>query len=156
MAFFGVLMLFGCFFFSIIGSRDGAANSEVNQKHSDNWKETKRKRRETEDHKSKRRKQVEGTESELKSRVSRNLTAPISGGKQADTAQPTRFGKNKNQKPDVIIEDNEYLSEPNTLSGKSVFPVWFSFSLHSGNMSAFYSDEKILSCLNILLDLSHG
>ncbi|KAI6075714.1 ATPase family AAA domain-containing protein 5 [Aix galericulata] len=102
---------------SIQESRDGAANSEVNQKHSDNWKETKRKRRETEDHKSKRRKQVEGTESELKSRVSRNLTAPISGGKQADAAQPTHLGKNKNQKPDVIIEDNEYLSEPNTLSG---------------------------------------
>ncbi|XP_035414749.1 ATPase family AAA domain-containing protein 5 isoform X1 [Cygnus atratus] len=98
-------------------SRDGASNSEVNQKHSDNWKETKRKRKETEDHKSKRRKQVEGTESELKSRVSRNLTAPVSGGKQVDAAQAKHFGKNKNQKPDVMIEDNEYLSEPNALSG---------------------------------------
>lgn len=143
-------------FFSFIESRDGASNSEVNQKHSDNWKETKRKRKETEDHKSKRRKQVEGTESELKSRVSRNLTAPVSGGKQADAAQATHFGKNKNQKPDIMIEDNEYLSEPNALSGKSVFPVWFSLSLHSGNMSAFHCDEKILSCLNILLDLSNG
>ncbi|XP_068511085.1 ATPase family AAA domain-containing protein 5 isoform X2 [Anas acuta] len=102
---------------SIQESRVGAANSEVIQKHSENWKETKRKRRETEDHKSKRRKQVEGTEKELKSRVSRNLTAPVSGGKQADAAQPTHFGKNKNQKPDIIIEDDEYLSEPNTLSG---------------------------------------
>ncbi|XP_035198447.1 ATPase family AAA domain-containing protein 5 isoform X2 [Oxyura jamaicensis] len=98
-------------------SRDGAANSEVNKKHSDNWKETKRKRKETEDHKSKRRKQVDGTESELKSRVSRNLAAPVSGGKQADAAQATHLRKNKNQKPDVMTEDNEYLSEPNALSG---------------------------------------
>lgn len=151
-------MLFGfVFFFSFIESRVGAANSEVIQKRSENWKETKRKRRETEDHKSKRRKQVEGTEKELKSRVSRNLTAPVSGGKQADAAQPTHFGKNKNQKPDIIIEDNEYLSEPNTLSGKSVFPVWFSFSPHSGNICQLSMVmEKILSCLNILLDLSNG
>ncbi|KFQ74293.1 ATPase family AAA domain-containing protein 5, partial [Phoenicopterus ruber ruber] len=66
------------------------ANSEVGQKHSDNWKETKRKRKETEDHKSKRRKQIEGTETEIKSRVSRNR---------------------------VMTEDTEYLSEPNALSG---------------------------------------
>ncbi|NXE75139.1 ATAD5 protein, partial [Cochlearius cochlearius] len=51
-------------------------DSEVKQKHSDNWKETKRKRKETEDHKSKRRKQIEGTETEIKSRVSRNLISP--------------------------------------------------------------------------------
>ncbi|NXI61855.1 ATAD5 protein, partial [Anseranas semipalmata] len=102
---------------SIQESRDDSANSEVNQKHSDNWKETKRKRKETEDHKSKRRKQVESTETEIKSRVSRNLTVPVSGGKQADTMQVTHFGKNKNQKPDVMTEDNEYLSEPNALSG---------------------------------------
>ncbi|NXT93959.1 ATAD5 protein, partial [Anhinga rufa] len=70
--------------------QDGAANSEVNQKHSDNWKETKRKRKETEDHKSKRRKQTEGTETEIKSRT---------------------------QKPDVMTEDTKYLSEPNALSG---------------------------------------
>ncbi|NXS40812.1 ATAD5 protein, partial [Balaeniceps rex] len=56
--------------------QDVTANSEVNQKHSDNWKETKRKRKETEDHKSKRRKQIEGTETEIKSRVSRNLISP--------------------------------------------------------------------------------
>uniref|UniRef100_A0A8V5H6B7 Uncharacterized protein n=1 Tax=Melopsittacus undulatus TaxID=13146 RepID=A0A8V5H6B7_MELUD len=49
-------------------SKAGAANSEVNQKHSDNWKETKRKRKETEEHKSKRRKQMEGSEAEIKSR----------------------------------------------------------------------------------------
>ncbi|KFQ67686.1 ATPase family AAA domain-containing protein 5, partial [Phaethon lepturus] len=54
---------------SIQESRDGTTNCEVNKKHSDNWKETKRKRKETEDHKSKRRKQIEGTETEIKSRV---------------------------------------------------------------------------------------
>ncbi|NXG72655.1 ATAD5 protein, partial [Baryphthengus martii] len=70
--------------------QDKTANSEVNQKHSDNWKETKRKRKETEDHKSKRRKQIEGTETETKSRT---------------------------QKPDVMIEDTDYLSEPNALPG---------------------------------------
>ncbi|NXW13697.1 ATAD5 protein, partial [Circaetus pectoralis] len=69
---------------------NGTANSEVNRKHSDNWKETKRKRKETEDHKSKRRKRIEGTETEIKSRT---------------------------QKPDVMTEDTEYLSEPNALSG---------------------------------------
>ncbi|NXT25302.1 ATAD5 protein, partial [Syrrhaptes paradoxus] len=57
----------------LVSENNGTANSEVNQKHSDNLKETKRKRKETEDHKSKRRKQIEGTETEIKSRVSRNL-----------------------------------------------------------------------------------
>ncbi|XP_072737286.1 ATPase family AAA domain-containing protein 5 isoform X1 [Ciconia boyciana] len=102
---------------SVQESRDGTANSEVNQKHSDNWKETKRKRKETEDHKSKRRKQIEGTETEIKSRVSRNLTSTIPGEKQAETGQATHLGKNKTQKPDVMTEDTEYLSEPNSLSG---------------------------------------
>ncbi|NXC10392.1 ATAD5 protein, partial [Orthonyx spaldingii] len=40
-------------------SRDSTANLDVIQKHPDNWKETKRKRKETEDRKSKRRKQLE-------------------------------------------------------------------------------------------------
>ncbi|KFP79144.1 ATPase family AAA domain-containing protein 5, partial [Apaloderma vittatum] len=73
---------------SVQESRDSFGNSEVNQKHSDNWKETKRKRKETEDHKSKRRKQIE---------------APL--------------GKNKTQKPDAMTEYTEYSSEPNALSG---------------------------------------
>ncbi|XP_009955067.1 PREDICTED: ATPase family AAA domain-containing protein 5, partial [Leptosomus discolor] len=102
---------------SIQGYRDGTANSEVNQKHSDNWKETKRKRKETEDHKSKRRKQIEGTETEIKSRVSRNPVSPISEEKQAETGQATQLGKNKTQKADVGTEDAGYLSEPNALSG---------------------------------------
>ncbi|XP_054702447.1 ATPase family AAA domain-containing protein 5 [Grus americana] len=102
---------------SIQESRDGTANSEVNQKHSDNWKETKRKRKETEDHKSKRRKQIEGTETEIKSRVSRNLISPISGEKQAETGQAMHLGKNKTQKSDVMTEDTECLSESNALSG---------------------------------------
>ncbi|KFQ43584.1 ATPase family AAA domain-containing protein 5, partial [Nestor notabilis] len=74
-------------------SRAGTANSEVNQKHSDNWKETKRKRKETEEHKSKRRKQIKETE------------------------QAVHLGKNKTQKPDVMIEDTRYLAEPNSRSG---------------------------------------
>ncbi|XP_008935808.1 PREDICTED: ATPase family AAA domain-containing protein 5, partial [Merops nubicus] len=98
---------------SVQGYRDGTANSELNQKHSGNWKETKRKRKETEDHKSKRRKQIEGTETEIKSRVSRNLISPLS----TDTGQATHLGKNKNQKPHVVTEDTKYLSEPNALSG---------------------------------------
>ncbi|NXX38665.1 ATAD5 protein, partial [Tricholaema leucomelas] len=56
-----------------LGFETSTANPEVNQKHSDDWKETKRKRKDTEDHKSKRRKQTEGTEAEIKSRASRNL-----------------------------------------------------------------------------------
>ncbi|NXX60878.1 ATAD5 protein, partial [Scopus umbretta] len=74
----------------LVFENNGTANSEVNQKHSDNWKETKRKRKETEGHKSKRRKQTEGTETEIKSRT---------------------------QKPDVMTGDAECLSEPNALSG---------------------------------------
>ncbi|XP_010144889.1 PREDICTED: ATPase family AAA domain-containing protein 5, partial [Eurypyga helias] len=99
------------------GYRDGTASSEVNQKSSDNWKETKRKRKETEDHKSKRRKQIDGTETEIKSRVSRNLISPVSGGKQAETGQASHLGKNKAQKQEVMTEETEHLSEPNALSG---------------------------------------
>ncbi|NXG49662.1 ATAD5 protein, partial [Psilopogon haemacephalus] len=58
-----------------LGLETSTANPEVNQKHSDNWKETKRKRKETEDHKSKRRKQTEGAEAEIKSRASRNFVS---------------------------------------------------------------------------------
>ncbi|XP_064006605.1 ATPase family AAA domain-containing protein 5 isoform X2 [Pogoniulus pusillus] len=97
-------------------SKEGTANPEVNQKHSDNWKETKRKRKETEDHKSKRRKQAEGTEAEIKSRASRNLVSAVSGGKQAET-QATHLERNKTQKAAVMMEETEYLSEPNALSG---------------------------------------
>lgn len=107
-------------FFFFLESRDGTADSEVKQKHSDNWKETKRKRKETEDHKSKRRKQIESTETEIKSRVSRNLISPVSGEKQAEIGQATHLGKNKTQKPDVMTGDPEYLSEPNTLSGNHI------------------------------------
>ncbi|NXT77347.1 ATAD5 protein, partial [Zapornia atra] len=96
--------------------QDGTANSEVNQKHSDNWKETKRKRKDMEDHKSKRRKQFEGAETEIKSRVSRNLISSVSGKKQAETGQATHLGENKTQKPDVLTEDTKCLSEPNVLS----------------------------------------
>ncbi|NXF20643.1 ATAD5 protein, partial [Rhodinocichla rosea] len=63
---------------------------DVIEKHPDNWKETKRKRKETEDRRSKRRKQVEGTETEMKSRT---------------------------QKPDSVTEDSGCLSDPSALSG---------------------------------------
>ncbi|XP_065503993.1 ATPase family AAA domain-containing protein 5 [Caloenas nicobarica] len=102
---------------SVQGYRGCTASSEVNQKHSDNWKETKRKRKETEDHKSKRRKQIESTETEIKSRVSRSLISPLSGQKQVETGQATHLGKNKTQKPDVMTEGTEDSSEPNALSG---------------------------------------
>ncbi|NXN64110.1 ATAD5 protein, partial [Himantopus himantopus] len=81
----------------LVLENNGTANSEVNQKHSDNWKETKRKRKETEDHKSKRRKQIEGTETEIKTRT---------------------------EKPDVMTEDTEYLSESNALSGNGEDMLW--------------------------------
>ncbi|NXQ61949.1 ATAD5 protein, partial [Anthoscopus minutus] len=98
-------------------SRDGTANLDVIEKHPDNWKETKRKRKETEDRKSKRRKRLEGTETEMKSRVSRNLIPPISGEKQAETGQATHLGKNKTQIPDGVTEDTGCLSDPSALSG---------------------------------------
>ncbi|NXO37854.1 ATAD5 protein, partial [Locustella ochotensis] len=98
-------------------SRDGAANLDVIEKHPDNWKEMKRKRKETEDRKSKRRKQLEGTETERKSRVSRNLIPPISGENQAETGQATHLEKNKTQKPDGVTEDTGSLSDPSVLSG---------------------------------------
>ncbi|NXI05629.1 ATAD5 protein, partial [Pachycephala philippinensis] len=71
-------------------TQDGTANLDVIQKQPDNWKETKRKRKETEDRKSKRRKQLEGTETEMKSRT---------------------------QKPDGVTEDTECLSDPSAPSG---------------------------------------
>ncbi|NWV97461.1 ATAD5 protein, partial [Machaerirhynchus nigripectus] len=91
--------------------RDGTANLDVIQKQPDSWKETKRKRKETEDRKSKRRKQLEGTETEMKSGVPRNLIPPISGEKQAET------GQNKTQKPDGVTADTECLSDPSAPSG---------------------------------------
>ncbi|NXS96900.1 ATAD5 protein, partial [Jacana jacana] len=97
--------------------QDGTANSEVNQKHSGTLKETKRKRKETEDRRSKRRKQNEGTETEMKSRVSRNLISPGSEENRAEAGQAMHLGKKKTQKPDVMAVDTEYLSELNALSG---------------------------------------
>ncbi|NWI46588.1 ATAD5 protein, partial [Picathartes gymnocephalus] len=71
-------------------TQGGTANLDIIQKHPDNWKETKRKRKETEDRKSKRRKQLEGTETEMTSRT---------------------------QKPDDVAEDTECLSDPTAPSG---------------------------------------
>ncbi|NXK62792.1 ATAD5 protein, partial [Sylvietta virens] len=71
-------------------TQDGTANLDVIQKHPDNWKETKRKRKETEHCKSKRRRQLEGTETEMKSRT---------------------------QKPGGVTEDTGCLPDPSALSG---------------------------------------
>ncbi|NWW79083.1 ATAD5 protein, partial [Climacteris rufus] len=68
----------------------GTANVDVIQKHPDSWKETKRKRKETEDRKSKRRKQLEVTETDMKPRT---------------------------QKPDGVTENTECLSDLSALSG---------------------------------------
>ncbi|KGL79870.1 ATPase family AAA domain-containing protein 5, partial [Tinamus guttatus] len=62
---------------SIQENSSSTVKSEVNQKHSENWKETKRKRKETEDRKSKRTKRIEDSEAEIKSRAARSLSAPI-------------------------------------------------------------------------------
>ncbi|NXU84027.1 ATAD5 protein, partial [Xiphorhynchus elegans] len=78
-----------------LGLENRLQDSEVNQKHPDNWKETKRKRKETEDRKSKRRKQIEGTE----------------------TGQATHLGKSRAQKAGGVMEDTECLSEPSALPG---------------------------------------
>ncbi|NWW05970.1 ATAD5 protein, partial [Oreocharis arfaki] len=98
-------------------TQDGLTNLDVIPKQPDNWKETKRKRKETEDGKSKRRKQLEGTETEMKSRVPRNLIPPISGEKKAETGKATHLGKNNTQKPGGVTEDTECLSDPSAPSG---------------------------------------
>ncbi|NXU33443.1 ATAD5 protein, partial [Drymodes brunneopygia] len=105
-------------------TQDGTANLDVIQKLPDNWKEMKRKRKETEDRKSKRRKQFEGTEAEMKSRVSRNLIPPVSGEKQAETGQATHLGKSRTQKPDGVTEDTECLSDPSAPSGNCEDMLW--------------------------------
>lgn len=115
--------------FLFLESRDGTANLDVIQKQPDNWKETKRKRKETEDRKSKRRKQLEGTETEMKSRVPRNFIPPISGEKKAETGQGTHFGKNKTQKPDGVTEDTECLSDPSAPSGNCISCLILIFAL---------------------------
>ncbi|NXY78686.1 ATAD5 protein, partial [Glareola pratincola] len=125
-------------------TQDGTANSEVNQKQSDNWKETKRKRKETEDHKSKRRKQIEGTETEIKSRVSKNL----SGVTQAETGHATHLGKNKTQKPDVMTEDTEYLSEPNALSGVEKEDVLWTEKYQPQDSSELVGNKKEIERLH--------
>ncbi|XP_069728581.1 ATPase family AAA domain-containing protein 5 isoform X2 [Phaenicophaeus curvirostris] len=102
---------------SIQESKDGIASSEVAQKHADRWKETKRKRKATDDHKSKRRKQIESTETEIKSRDSRNLISPASEENQAVTGQATHLGNKTTQKPDTVTEDTERLPEPDALPG---------------------------------------
>lgn len=115
--------------FFFLESRDSTADLDVVEKHSDNWKETKRKRKETEDRKSKRRKQIEGTETEMKSKVPRNLIPPIPGEKQAETGQTTHLGKNKTQKPHSVTEHPGCLSDPSALSGNCISCLILIFAL---------------------------
>ncbi|XP_025052022.1 ATPase family AAA domain-containing protein 5 [Alligator sinensis] len=92
-----------------------ATHSEMDQISSDNPKEAKRKRKETEDCKSKRRKQIDRGEVELKSKTSKN---EVSCTKQTDTEKVTHAGKNRTQDSDVItIEDIDLGSELNPVSG---------------------------------------
>ncbi|NXD76787.1 ATAD5 protein, partial [Halcyon senegalensis] len=121
------------------------ANSKVNQKHSDNWKETKRKRKETEDQKSKRRKQIEGTETEIKSRVSRNLISPISGEKETETGQAR---KDKTQKPRVMTQDNDYLSETNALPGVEKEDVLWTEKYQPQDSSELVGNKKEIERLH--------
>lgn len=107
-------------FFFFLESKHGTANLDVIEKHPDNWKETKRKRKETEDRKSKRRKQLQGPETEVKPRASRSLIPPISGEKQTETGQATHLEKNKAQKPDGVTEHTGCSSDPSALSGNCI------------------------------------
>ncbi|KAM4890455.1 ATPase family AAA domain-containing protein 5 [Sylvia borin] len=98
-------------------SRDGTANLGVIEKYPDSGKETKRKRKETEDRKSKRRKQLQGTETEVKSRVSRSLIPPTSGEKQREAGQATHLEQNKSQKAEGVTEDTGCSPDPSALPG---------------------------------------
>ncbi|NXY02955.1 ATAD5 protein, partial [Pteruthius melanotis] len=74
-------------------TQDGTANPDVIQKQPDNWKETKRKRKETEDRKSKRRKQLEGTETEMKSRTQKAEGVTENTGCLSDPSAPSGVEK---------------------------------------------------------------
>ncbi|XP_067403489.1 ATPase family AAA domain-containing protein 5 isoform X2 [Emydura macquarii macquarii] len=93
-------------------------NSELNQISSENQKETKRKRKKIEDHKSKRRKQINNAETELKSKTSKRRATQVSCIKQTDTEKVTHMEANKPQESDVkTIEDTEFGSKLNPVSG---------------------------------------
>uniref|UniRef100_A0A8C0IM61 ATPase family AAA domain containing 5 n=1 Tax=Chelonoidis abingdonii TaxID=106734 RepID=A0A8C0IM61_CHEAB len=93
-------------------------NSELDQIHSENQKETKRKRERPEDHKSKRRKQFDNAETELKSKTPKSTVTQVSCIKQADTEKVTNMETNKPQESDVnTIEDSELGSKLNPISG---------------------------------------
>ncbi|KAG6936958.1 ATPase family, AAA domain containing 5 [Chelydra serpentina] len=93
-------------------------NSELNQISSENQKETKRKRKKPEDHKSKRRKQIDNAETELKSKTPKSIVTQVSCIKQADTEKLTHTETNKPKESDVkTIEDSELGSKLNPVSG---------------------------------------
>ncbi|NXX26555.1 ATAD5 protein, partial [Nicator chloris] len=102
-------------------TQDGTANLDVIEKHSDNWKETKRKRKETEDRKSKRRKQLEGTETEMKSRI---------------------------QKPDGVTEDTGCLSDPSALSGVEKEDMLWTEKYHPQDSSELVGNKKEIERLH--------
>ncbi|NWV85488.1 ATAD5 protein, partial [Dasyornis broadbenti] len=129
-------------------SRDGTENLDVIQKHPENWKETKRKRKEMEDRKSKRRKHLESTETEMKSRVSRNLVPPISGENQVETGQATHLGKHKTQKPDGVTEDPGYLSDPSAPSGVEKEDVLWTEKYQPQDSSELVGNKKEIERLH--------
>ncbi|NWJ06714.1 ATAD5 protein, partial [Crypturellus undulatus] len=77
----------------LFGNKNSSSTvkSEVNQKPSENWKETKRKRKETEGHKSKRRKRIEDSEAGIKSRAAGNLSAPIGEKTEEDVLWTEKY-----------------------------------------------------------------
>ncbi|KAM9118988.1 ATPase family AAA domain-containing protein 5 [Pangshura tecta] len=93
-------------------------NSELDQVHSENQKETKKKRKRPEDHKSKPRKQFDNAETELKSKAPKSLVTQVSCIKQADTEKVTHTETNKPQESDAkTIEGSELGSKLNPASG---------------------------------------
>ncbi|NWI90671.1 ATAD5 protein, partial [Pitta sordida] len=128
---------------SLQESRDGPANPEVNQKRPDSWKETKRKRKETEERKLKRRKQMEGAETEIKSRVSRNLISSVPGENQAEAGQATHLGKNETQRPATA-----FLSEPSAFSGVEKEDVLWTEKYQPQDSSELVGNKKEIERLH--------
>ncbi|EMP40191.1 ATPase family AAA domain-containing protein 5 [Chelonia mydas] len=92
-------------------------NSELDQISSENQKESKRKRKKPEEHKSKRRKQIDNVETELKSKTRKRIVTQVSCIKQADTEKVTHMETNKPQESDVkTTEDSELGSKLNPVS----------------------------------------
>ncbi|XP_075759969.1 ATPase family AAA domain-containing protein 5 isoform X2 [Pelodiscus sinensis] len=97
-------------------------NSKLDQISSENQKEIKRKRKKTEDHKLKKRKQVDNAETELKSKTPECIVIEVSSIKQKKPHMET----NRPQESDVkIVEDTELGSILNPFSdGEKEDVLW--------------------------------